>query len=362
MSNRYAVIMAGGRGERFWPKSRLKTPKHLLPIVGDKPMLQQTIERLEGVISQDNIFVITSEHQQDGVKECCPGLKVENIISEPVGRDTAAVVGLATILVKQRDSTGVFVMLPADQVIHDVETFQKTLTMSFDLAASEEVLVTLGIKPTTPATGYGYIKKGAPHTQLNGESIYHVDAFVEKPDLATAQQYLDSGEYFWNAGMFVWGVATIEQQFKEKTPDLYKSLQEIELRCLEGEALSTVLAEVYPSIQKISIDYAIMEKASNVLTVESLFDWDDVGAWPALERHMDPDASGNIIQGDVTFEESEDNIIIGEKGHLTALIGVKDLIVVQTGDVTLICPKGRDQEIKQLVAKIAENPDYKHLL
>ena len=362
MSNLYAVIMAGGRGERFWPKSRLKTPKHLISIVGEKPMLHQTVERLGDMVPIDHMFVITSSDQLEGVAKCCPQLNDENIIAEPVGRDTAAVVGLASVLIKQKDPKGVFVMLPADQVIHDESAFQKTIKMAFEVASVEPLLVTLGIKPYSPATGYGYIKKGNEHSVLNGNSIYHVEKFAEKPDLETAKGYLASGDYFWNAGMFAWSVPTITKELKEKTPELYKSLENIEQRYIAGENMREILEEVYPNIQKISVDYAIMEKATNVVTIESLFDWDDVGTWPALERHLPLDDHANVKLGDVLLEESHKNIVVGRTDHLTALIGVEDMIVVQTDDATLICPKDRAQDIKKLVGKIAHDPKYEKLV
>ena len=362
MSNQYAVIMAGGRGERFWPKSRLKTPKHLISIVGNKPMLQQTIERLGNIVPHHHIFVITSEKQLEGVRKCCATLSEENIVAEPVGRDTAAVVGLAAILVKQKDPNGVFAMLPADQVIHDVDNFRHTLVMAFELAAAEPILVTLGIKPTYPATGYGYIQKGEVQSAANGNSVYRVKKFVEKPDSVTAEQYLKSGDYFWNAGMFVWSVSTIGKEFRDNTPELYKSLEIIEKRYQAAETISDVLADVYPNIQKISIDYAIMEKSVNVATIAASFDWDDVGTWPTLERHVPADKSGNIHLGDVITEESNRNIVISDNNHLTALIGVDDLIIVQTDDATLICAKDKAQEIKKLVRKLETDPKHQQFI
>tara|TARA_B100001248_G_scaffold262589_1_gene259739 strand:- start:37525 stop:38586 length:1062 start_codon:yes stop_codon:yes gene_type:complete len=353
--------MAGGRGERLWPQSCLQRPKHLLPIVEDKPLLTETIKRLGGLIGPDNIFVITNQQQYTATLAACTELPTENVIAEPIGRDTAAAVGLATILVKQKDPDGIFTVLPADHVIHDVDHFKAVINAAFE-AAQDESLVTIGIKPTAPATGYGYIHKGEVLNTCERLSVYKVERFVEKPDLATAQKYLDSGEYYWNAGMFVWGVKAIEAAFSSYTPEVYGSLQTIEKSLQEGISLETVLKEEYPKIKKISIDYAIMEHAQNVVTLEASFDWDDIGEWPAVMRHNKKDNSGNVTRGEVVVESCKDSLVINEDDHLIALLGVEDLVVVKTPDATLICPKDRAQDIKTLVKTISDNPKYTNLL
>ncbi len=363
MSQRFAVIMAGGRGERFWPQSRLKRPKHLLPIIGDTPMLCQTVDRLAGLVPPENVFVITNREQRPGVLAACPDLEPANVIGEPVGRDTAAAVGLAAILVKSSDDAGsAFAILPADAAIHDTKGFQKTLATAFEVAENGEYLVTVGIKPNNPATGYGYIQKGERLRPAGVDAIFEVKRFVEKPDLPTAEKYLQSGEYFWNAGMFVWRTDVIGNALSVYTPELWKALDKIEDGIGDGENLDSLLAEHYPNLDKISIDYAVMEKADNVLTVEANFDWDDVGEWPAIARHQSSDPKGNVLQGKGMIRDGSGNIVVNEKGHFTAIIGVDDLIVVQTGDATLICPKSKAQEIKKLVKEIEKNSDLEHLL
>ncbi len=354
--------MAGGRGERFWPASRLKKPKHLLPIVGNKSMLGQAIDRLEGLVPIENIFVITHREQRDAVLAACPQLLPERVVGEPMGRDTAAAVGLATVLVKHVDPEGVFAILPADHVIHDKIEFQSSLETAFEIALQERALVTIGIKPTSPATEYGYIHKGPVISKVRGKPIYSVQRFVEKPDLATALQYLAAGDYYWNAGMFVWQVPAIETALASFTPKLYQSLRIIADGLEAGKDPVSLLEKQYPNLEKISIDYAVMEKAKNVVTLESTFDWDDVGSWPAIVRHYPADESGNVVRGDAMVDGGQGNIVMNETSNLVALIGVDDLIVVQTGDATLVCSKEKAQQIKAFVRKLSDDPKHQKRL
>ena len=347
--------MAGGKGERFWPQSRLKRPKQLLPIVGDKAMITQTVERLPADIPVENVFVITNTEQRDAVLEVCPQLRPERVIGEPEGRDTAAAVGLATLLVKREDPQAAFAMLPADAAIADASGFQAVLDAALTEAMRRSVIVTIGIKPTHPATGYGYIHRGGVTGQSMDRDVFEVQRFVEKPEPETAEKYLASGEYFWNARMFIWSVATIDTALKTFTPDLYGALQAIDTDLSRGVALNKSLEQHYPSLKKISVDYAIIENAENVACLESAFDWDDVGEWTALERHFPADKQGNTIRGNAYCSDASNNIIYAGKDHTVALLGVDDLIVVQTPDATLICKKDCTQDIKKLVKRIGEN-------
>lgn len=352
MADRYVVIMAGGKGERFWPASRLKRPKHLLPIVGDKPMLTQTVDRLKGFIDPSRIYVITNSEQVEGVLEVCPMLPIANVVAEPVGRDTAAAVGLAMLVIKKENPNATLAMLPADAFIEDHAGFQRALEIAFQAAEASSSLITIGIAPTEPATGYGYIQKGESVARFAGEDVFRVVEFKEKPDLATAQAYLDSGDYYWNAGMFVWSVQAISEALARFTPTLKAGLDELENRLNAGEALGALLEELYPSLEKISIDFAVMEKADNVQTLAATFDWDDVGAWPAIERHFPKDEAGNVSDGLAVFESSSGNIAVAPDGHLLALVGVDDLIVVHTKDATLVCRKDEAHKIKDLVKRL----------
>lgn len=362
MSNRFIIIMAGGRGERFWPKSRLARPKHLQPIVGEATMLAQTVERVADLVPAENLIVITNAEQRAIILEDLPQLGPDQVIGEPVGRDTAAAVGLATVLVQAKDPDATYAILPADHVIHDGVSYRRVLERAFGAAEKTGTLVTIGIKPTEPATGYGYIHVGEVQTEAEGAPVYAVQRFVEKPDFATAQSYLDSGEYFWNAGMFIWQASAIDAALKEHTPILYEGLQKMADGLASGQTAEATMEEVYPSLEKISVDFAIMEKAANVTMVESAFDWDDVGAWPAIERHYPKDEAGNVGKGSTLFSQSSNNIVVSEGGHLTAVIGAKDLIVVHTKDATMVCHKDRAQEIKAVVKELGENDDFKHLV
>ncbi|MDP4611887.1 MAG: sugar phosphate nucleotidyltransferase [Opitutales bacterium] len=363
MSNRYVVIMAGGRGERFWPESRLARPKQLLPIVGEKAMLAQTVDRLAGLVSPKEVFVITNAEQRAAVLEVCPELDPAKVIGEPVGRDTAAAVGLATILVKRENPNATFAMLPADAMIHDAAGLCATLESAFAVAEAQNVLATIGITATSPATGYGYIQQGDALGEFADRSIFNVKRFVEKPDAETAQGYLDSGDYFWNAGMFVWSVASIVEQLETNTPALWNALQAIDAGLSAGEAIDPLLAAHYPSLEKISVDYAIIEKASNVVMVESGFDWDDVGEWSAIARHYPADNAGNVVRGTAQIEQGANNIVYcRDDDHLVALLGVDDLIVVKTDDATLVCHKDKAQDIKALVQAIGAKEALKKLM
>jgi len=363
MADRYVVIMAGGRGERFWPESRLARPKQLLPIVGDKAMLAQTVDRLDELVSADRVFVITNAEQRDAVLEVCPNLDPEKVIGEPVGRDTAAAVALATILVKRENPNAVFAMLPSDAVIHDAVGLRSTLESAFQAAEANKVLTTIGITASFPATGYGYIQQDAEIAVYAGRPVFKVKRFVEKPNLETAEGYLASGDYFWNAGMFIWSVAAIAEELAEKTPVLWSAIQTIESGLAAGEAINALLAANYPDLQKISIDYAIIEKSDRVVMLESGFDWDDVGEWPAVARHYPADESGNVLRGNAELQDAKGNIVFSrDPDHLVALLGVEDLIVVKTADATLVCHKDKAQQIKDLVKKIGAKEALKHLM
>lgn len=362
MSDRYIVIMAGGRGERFWPESRLKRPKQLLPIVGEKAMLVQTIDRLAGFVPIENIFIITNLAQREAVLEVCPQLDPAKVIGEPIGRDTAAAVGLATLLVTRERADATFAVLPADAVIHDSASFRSTLETAFSAAEASPVLVTIGIKAEFPATGYGYIQQGEAIGRFAGETVFRVKRFVEKPSAEVAKDYLESGDYCWNAGMFIWSVEAITAELKTNTPSLWTVLQAVNDGLDKGAALDQLLAKHYPGLEKISVDYAVIEKAKNRVMVESQFDWDDVGEWSALKRHYPADEAGNVVRGVVHLQDSKNNIVFSrEQAHLVALLGVEDLIVVKTKDATLVCHKDKAQEIKDLVHAIGAKEALNHL-
>lgn len=352
MPQNFIVIIAGGKGERFWPQSRAHRPKHLLPIVGSKPMLVQTLDRVRSLASPKNTFVITSAAQEKAVREVCRRLPEANIIAEPMGRDTAPAVALAAAIVGARDPNGVFAVLPADHVIHDGKAYEKDLRAAFAAASAAPVMVTIGISPTEPATGFGYIQRGDKWNSFERRPVFQVKRFVEKPSLEVAQGYLASGDYVWNAGMFVWSVPVVETALRQHAPELHAGLEPVRTALAKKKALPPVLKKVYPTLTKISVDYALLEKSSNVVVVPSSFDWDDVGAWPAVPKHYEKDKAGNVTRGPAVIEDGSNNIVFCEDGHLTAVLGASDMIVVHTKDATLVAPKAKAQEIKVLLKRI----------
>ncbi len=358
MSKPFIVIIAGGKGERFWPQSRARRPKHLLPVVGRVPLLTQTLARVKGLAPAVNTFVITSAVQAPAVRKVCKGfLPPANIVVEPVGRDTAAAVGLASALVARRDPAGVFAVLPADHVIHDTKSYRADIKAAFAAAAAKPVMVTIGISPTEPATGFGYIQRAKAWGEFGGRTLYSVKRFVEKPSAQVAERYLASGDYVWNAGMFVWSVPVVEVAFSQHAPELAAGLKKIRDALARGRPLASVLAKVYPGLPRISVDYALLEKSTNVVVLPSSFDWDDVGAWPAVARHFDPDATGNVSRGRVIVEQGRGNLVFSEGRHLVTILGADDLIVVHTPDATLVCPKAKAQDIKALLKRVTDLPD-----
>lgn len=360
MKNTFAVIMAGGRGERFWPLSTSKTPKQMLSLAGGKPLIQLAVERLRGLIPPANIFIITTADLTAAIARTVPSISPSNIIGEPMGRDTAAAVALASALVRQRAPDGVFAILTADHLIGPRPAFQKTLLTCFEAAASDDVLITIGIPPTYPATGFGYIEAGRPGRRPGAARLVKALRFVEKPDNKTAMRYLASGKYFWNSGMFVWSVAAIQKALEQHAPLLYRMARRME-PLIGSVAFRKALAKEYSQLDRISIDYAVMEKSHNILMARSCFDWDDVGTWAAIEKHFPKDRHGNVRTGLCETLDSDGNIVVSH-GRLTGLIGVKDLIVVQANGATLICHKDKAEDVKRLVRLLHDAGAYEELL
>jgi len=355
----YAVVMAGGRGQRFWPKSRNKLPKQFLSLVGEKTMLQRTVDRLKGLVTPDRIYIITTATYTQLVAQQVPEIPSENIITEPCGRDTAAAVGLAAITVASRDTAGVMIVLPADHYIADEEHFCTVLKGAVAAAEKGEYLVTLGITPNRPETGFGYIARGRLFGTFAGIPAYVAAGFTEKPDHARARQYLASGNYFWNSGIFIWRADLIERMFREHMPDLYTGLQEIKA-AIGSEQYQKVLNSVYSSLPQISIDYGVMEKAKNVLVLPGNFGWDDVGSWTALEAYKAKDRQGNILEGKGVLVDTQNTLVLSSE-KVVATLGVKDLIVVVGGDSVLVCHKGKAQEIKKVIHALQEK-GYREIL
>ena len=371
IKDRFVIILAGGRGERFWPVSREKMPKQLLTLLGKKSFLQETVDRVLPLVPAKNIFVITNEAQLPEVRKQLPKIPKQNLIAEPVGRDTCAAVTLGAALVGARSTTGVMAVLPADHVIPDGKKFQQVLSDAFDLAGRGQAIVTIGIKPADPATGYGYIHVGPELPPAQGAkktktTFYRAERFVEKPHFDRALEYVNSGQYRWNAGMFVWSFVTITEGLQKHQPAMYAACQRWFKAANQPAKLAKVLAKEYPGIKKISIDYALMEHAQNVIVADGVFEWDDFGSWTALARHLKADPEGNCAVADFIHVDAARNIIYDartkDRRTPIAVVGLRDSILVQTDDAVLLAHKSQAQKVKELVKKLAEDPKLKKLV
>ena len=340
----YAVVMAGGKGTRLWPQSREKTPKQLWDILDGKSMLQNTVERVAPIIPPEQVLVITGEHLYQPICEQLPQVPPKNIIVEPMGRSTAPCVGLAALYVNDPDAC--MVILPSDHVIQNPTEFQRLLRVAIAVASQGENLVTFGISPHTPETGFGYIQRGE---QIDTE-VYRVKKFTEKPDLPTAQHFVNSGEYYWNSGMFVWKVATILTMIERYMPELYQGLLRIQPALNTSEA-QAVITEVFERLQAVSIDYGIMEKAERTFVIPGSFGWSDVGSWAALPDVWTTNQDGNTCRGQVMTLDSSGNIVYSDSG-LTALIGVEHMIVVRVQNAVLVCHRDQAQKVKDIVDEL----------
>ncbi len=357
MAAEYCVIMAGGKGERFWPCSREETPKQLLNIFGDATLIEQTVLRLSPLIPFENILIVTNGKYADKMRRLLPQLPAENIIGEPCGRDTAPCVALAAGVIKAKSGTeeAVMLLLPSDHCIHDVAGLQKDLKSCCELARKSPSLITIGIPPTFPSSDYGYIECG----EKIGEQAYRVRKFVEKPSAERAAEMLSAGNYKWNSGMFVWKVGTVLDIMRRHAPDLADLSAVLEKAWLDGSFGETLAAE-YGKCRKISIDYAVMEKAENILVLDASFDWDDIGNWTALSHHFQADKSGNVVVGKFESLDSNSCIVFSdEPEHLLCAIDMNEAVIVHTRDVTLFCPKNSTPRIKELLKMLAEKPDMK---
>ena len=346
----YALILAGGSGERFWPLSRRNRPKQLLRLVSERTLLEETIARLDGFVSSERILILTNVEQEKAVRDLLKGFPKKNIIAEPAKRDTAAAVALGAGWVAARDHSATMLAFPADHVIADRVAFQETMKMAAASAEETGALVTIGIKPTWACPGFGYIEQGEPvHLPGDGKiAVHRVIRFREKPNVDLAESFLRKGNFRWNAGMFVWSVPTVLSEFNRHAPELADFISQVR----SSKDLDTVLHERFAKLPRISFDYAIMEKADRVLVVEASFDWDDVGSWQAVARYFKNDEHGNAANTALIALDSSDNVIFNDGETTVALLGVHNLIVVRTSDAILICHRHQAEKIKNLVGKL----------
>jgi len=347
----YALIMAGGVGSRLWPRSRKQTPKQLLNLTSERTMFQEAVARLAPLFEPAQIFVVTSADYVPAMREQVPELPAENYIVEPSGHGTAPCIGLAALYLRRLDPEAVMAVLTADHFIQRWDAFREALRAAGYLARQGR-LVTLGIKPTFPSTGYGYILRDERLADLGQLEAYRVKRFTEKPDLPTARKFLATGRYYWNSGMFIWTIESILKAIEEHMPKLFKGLETIK-DSLDTPREAQVTRQVFQKLESISIDYGVMEKAGNVVLVKADILWDDVGSWLAMERIHPKDDNGNVIIGKFEGIDSYNCIVIND-GHLVATLGVSDLIVVTTPQATLICAKDTAQDVKKIVKKLAD--------
>lgn len=350
----HAVIMAGGRGTRFWPRSREKKPKHLLDIVSSRTIIQETVDRIVPLIQPENILVVTGrKHARELIRQL-PEIPVENILIEPVGRNTAACIGLAAIHIAKKAKNDVMLVLPSDHAIGQPAKYRAVLSAAATAARKHNALVTIGIEPSGPHTGFGYLEGGESLGRVGSQEVFRVDSIREKPDLALARKFLKSGNFYWNSGMFVWKTSTILNEIKQHLPALHAGLLSIE-SALGTPAEAAVLTRTYKALASISIDYGVMEKAKNVLVIPAEFGWSDVGSWDALWDISPKDANGNATaQGSQALFEKSENAFVYSPKKLVALVGMKDVIVVETIDALLICKRNQSQDVKKIVDALEE--------
>jgi len=348
--NIYAIIMAGGVGSRFWPRSRERKPKQLLNLFDDQSLISKTVTRIEGMIPPERIIVVTNRLQADEIARELPQVPVENIIAEPYGRNTAACVALSAMIVAKRDPEAVCVVLPADHLIINVSSFQADLQKAAKFAYEKEGLVTLGIPPSRPETGYGYIQIEASAGQ---DGICKVATFAEKPNYATAVRFLGSGDFMWNSGMFIWKASVILEEIAIFLPELSSGMNELSESVGSG-SFDEALEKAYGQIKSISIDYGIMEKSHRVFLIKASFDWSDVGSWEEVYQLSEKDEKGNASVGDVFTNMTHDSYIYSPN-KFTSVIGVDNLIIINTEDSLLVCRRDQAQEVKQIVDFLKHN-------
>lgn len=356
---RHAVIMAGGAGVRLWPLSRRNRPKQLLRLFDGKSLVRRSYERVAALLPPEQIHVITGESHLPIVAQQLPELPSDNLLGEPVGRDTANAVGLSAAVIAKHDAEAVIGMFTADHIISPLDRFREAVRQAYEAAEEyPDALLTMGIKPTRPDTNYGYVRRG----RQTSSGVFEVEQFTEKPDASEAEKYVASGAYYWNSGMFAWRAETILDQLRRHLPESHAGI------CRIADAWSTdqrqqILRSLYPALPKISIDFAVMERADHVLVVEMACDWIDVGSWPAMELVIARDGDGNVSirREQVIHHESRGNIVVTEQDHLIATIGLDDVVIVHSPDATLVCRKRDAHKIKALVETIGKTAGEDYL-
>lgn len=354
----YAVIMAGGSGTRLWPLSRQSEPKQALKLIGDRTMFQHAVDRLAPLFTPERILVVTNAQIAEMLRPQAPELPAENFILEPTGRDSAPAAGLAAVHLLRRDPEAIMVMLTADHYIMDTEQFRDVLVAAEHVAA-DGTIVTLGIQPAHPSTAFGYIKLGESQVMVDGFRVYQSGGFTEKPDIVTATRFLEEGRYVWNSGMFIWRSDRLIAEFAAQLPDAHAALSRIGAALNSPEA-GQVLAQEWTGIRKVSIDYGIMEHADRVSVIPVNIGWSDIGSWGALLAVLEGDEHGNVVHGELLGLDTQ-GCYVRTEGRLVAAIGLRDLVIVDTPDALLVCPRTRAEEVKELVAHLVAQGRHKYL-
>jgi mannose-1-phosphate guanylyltransferase len=351
----YAVIMAGGEGTRFWPLSRAVCPKQFLSVMGGEPLIVQTLRRLEGLVPPEHTLVMVNRKHQEAAHRLMTGIPARNIIVEPRIRDTAPCIGLAASIVRKRAGNETLVCLPTDHIIHPAEGFRETLSHGDAcIKADPQALFTIGVRPTYPATGYGYLLRGAQVKEIDGTAVYEVSSFHEKPSMAVAEAFFDSGDYFWNSGISMGRTDTVLEAIRRRLPELHEGLVQLQPD-LDTDRQESALARVFPRLPRISFEYGVLEQGDMVRVIEGGFAWDDVGTWRILRGHLPADEHANIIQGNVIAMDSNGCTLYADGDHLITALGVRDLIIVSTPDATLVTTRDNAERVRELVAKLKEH-------
>jgi mannose-1-phosphate guanylyltransferase len=353
----HSVIMAGGSGTRFWPLSRQMFPKQFLTLQGNRSLIQQAFDRCQPWIPPERCWVVTAERLAELTRKDLPLISDARILQEPAARNTAPCIGLAALCLEAIDPEATMLVIPADQVISDLSAFESDVRQAVKLVTDDpERLVLFGVPPSYPATGFGYIERGNPL----GSAGYEVASFREKPDRTTAESYLQAGTFYWNCGIFVWKARRILQALARHEPAISAGLKALRPH-LGQPTFQTALAEIFPTMTSVSIDYAVLEREKNIAVLAASFPWDDVGGWEALTRLLPPDANGNVVLGQAACVDSQDCIVRTTDTHVVTLLGVKNCIVVQTPDATLVAQRGDDEAIRKVIAALKEQ-GFEHYL
>ena len=346
----YAAIIAGGSGTRLWPRSRQNKPKQFQSLYSETTLLQETVKRLEPLVERENIYIIAGQSHEEIVREQLDWLPADNYVGEPMGKDTAPAVGVIATLIAHKDPDAVILVTPADHVILKEKLFRHMLEVAEQIAGEGPNVVTIGIKPTCAETGYGYIQMKESHRSVDDIDIYEVMSFKEKPDAKTAEEYVSSWHYVWNSGMFIWSAKTIMSLYREYAPEIYKLLMRYDA-AIGTPSEAKVFEEIYDEFPRISVDYAILEHAKDIYVIPASIGWNDLGSWASLHDVMEQDEDGNAVVGNHVGVDTH-NCLVHSKGRLIATVGLDNMIIVDGGDVLLVLPKGRSQDIKPLLEEL----------